>query len=227
MTMCPAVAPPIEVFADRGKSAGRDDVSRADFNRLREWVRASKVTHLWAVEQSRFTGREIEWFEFAADLDGAAISEVHTNRDGIVRVSDEVAGIKAVLAAGERRKMLRRLHDTLAEKAAKATAGQGAEKAASGTASVTWMDGWTDRTANTGKAGIAANWSALRSTTDPVMVVAHGLASHTPAPPGAGLRADARGRPDRGARRHPLGASGAPGLWARRGHVLPRLSLCA
>lgn len=110
---------PVEVFADRGKSAGRDDVRRADFERLREWVTASKVTHLWTVEQSRITRREIEWFEFAAELDVAGINEVHTNRDGIVRVSDEVAGIKAVLAASERRKMLRRLHDTLGEKAAK------------------------------------------------------------------------------------------------------------
>jgi site-specific DNA recombinase len=110
---------PIEVFADRGKSAGRDDVRRDDFERLREWVRAGKVARLWTVEQSRITRREIEWFEFAAELDAAAITEVHTNRDGIVRVSDEVAGIKAVLAASERRKMLRRLHDTLAEKAAK------------------------------------------------------------------------------------------------------------
>lgn len=109
----------IEVFADRGKSAGRDDVRREDFDRLREWVRAGKVTRLWTVEQSRLTRREIEWFEFAAELDAAAITEVHTNRDGIVRVGDEVAGIKAVLAASERKKMLRRLHDTLAEKAAK------------------------------------------------------------------------------------------------------------
>jgi len=107
------------VFADRGKSAGRDDVRREDFERLREWVRAGKVTRLWTVEQSRLTRREIEWFEFAAELDAIGITEVHTNRDGIVRVGDEVAGIKAVLAASERKKMLRRLHDTLSEKAAK------------------------------------------------------------------------------------------------------------
>ena len=41
------------------------------------------------------------------DLDAAGITELHTNRDGIVRVGDEVAGIKAVLSASERRKMLR------------------------------------------------------------------------------------------------------------------------
>jgi DNA invertase Pin-like site-specific DNA recombinase len=101
------------VFADRGKSAGRDDVPREDFERLRQWVRDGKVTRVWTVEQSRLTRREIEWFEFAAELDLAGVGEV------IVRVSDEVAGIKAVLAASERRKMLRRLSDTLAEKAAK------------------------------------------------------------------------------------------------------------
>lgn len=110
---------PVEVFEDRGKSAGKDDVSREDFDRLREWVRAGKVTRVWAVEQSRITRREIEWFEFAAELDAAGITELHTNRDGIVRVGDEVAGIKAVLSASERKKMLRRLKDTLAEKAAK------------------------------------------------------------------------------------------------------------
>lgn len=110
---------PIEVFADRGKSAGRDDVPREGFELLRQAVRDGKVNRLWTVEQSRLTRREIEWFEFAAELDAAAITEVHTNRDGIVRVGDEVAGIKAVLAASERKKMLRRLNDTLSEKAAK------------------------------------------------------------------------------------------------------------
>lgn len=108
---------PVEVFADKGKSAGRDDVHREGFERLREWVRAGKINHVWAVEQSRLTRREIEWFEFAAELDAAGITEAHTNRDGIVRVRDEVAGIKAVINASERRKMLRRQADTLAEKA--------------------------------------------------------------------------------------------------------------
>jgi hypothetical protein len=43
------------------------------------------------------------------------------------------------------------------------TAGTGEKKASSGTASVAWMDGYTDRKANPGKAGIAAKWAALRS----------------------------------------------------------------
>jgi site-specific DNA recombinase len=51
-------------------------------------------------------------------MDVAGITELHTNRDGIVRVQDEVAGIKAVLGAGEVRRLKRRVNDTLAEKAA-------------------------------------------------------------------------------------------------------------
>jgi hypothetical protein len=52
-----------------------------------------------------------------------------------------------------------------------ATYGQGAKKAASGTAPVAWMDGWTGRTANPGKAGIASKWTALRSESDSVAKV--------------------------------------------------------
>jgi hypothetical protein len=52
-----------------------------------------------------------------------------------------------------------------------ATYGQGVKKAESGTASVAWMDGYTDRIANPGKEGIAAKWSALRSKKAPVTQV--------------------------------------------------------
>ena len=62
--------------------------------------------------------REAQWFELAAELDAAGIAELHTDRDGIVRVRDEVAGIKAVLAAAEVRKLKRRVNDKLAELAA-------------------------------------------------------------------------------------------------------------
>lgn len=107
---------PVEVFADAGISAANGD-ARPDFDRLREWVKADRLSHVWTVEQSRLTRSEVVWFELAAEFDAAGIAEVHTNRDGIVRVYDDVAGIKAVLNAGERRKMLRRQADTLAEKA--------------------------------------------------------------------------------------------------------------
>jgi hypothetical protein len=53
-----------------------------------------------------------------------------------------------------------------------ATAGLGAKKAGSGTATVAWMDGYTDRIANPGKEGIASKWAALRSTSAPVAKVA-------------------------------------------------------
>jgi hypothetical protein len=51
-------------------------------------------------------------------MDAAGVTELHTNRDGIVRVRDEVAGIKAVLSAAEVRKLTRRTKDRLDEIAA-------------------------------------------------------------------------------------------------------------
>ena len=108
---------PIEVFADTGISAANGD-DRPAYERLREWIRAGRLAHVWCVEQSRLERREVEWFTLAAELDAAGIAEVHTNRDGIVRVRDEVAGIKAVLAAGEVRKLKARVNDRLAEIAA-------------------------------------------------------------------------------------------------------------
>jgi DNA invertase Pin-like site-specific DNA recombinase len=108
---------PIEVFADPGISAANGD-HRPEFERLREWVAAGRIAHIWAVEQSRLERREAEWFMLAAELDTAGIGHLHTNRDGIVRVRDEVAGIKAVLNAGEVRKLKKRVNDALAAKAA-------------------------------------------------------------------------------------------------------------
>jgi site-specific DNA recombinase len=108
---------PVRVFADNDLSAANGD-HRPEYEALRAAIRNAEVAHLWTVEQSRLERREVEWFELAAELDAAGISEVHTNRDGIVRVRDEVAGIKAVLAAAEVRKLKRRVNDRLAEIAA-------------------------------------------------------------------------------------------------------------
>ncbi|HJQ18695.1 MAG TPA: recombinase family protein, partial [Gemmatimonadaceae bacterium] len=102
----------VEVFADKGISAANGD-HRPEYERLREWINGGRVAHVWAVEQTRLERREIEWFTLAAELDGAGISEIHTNRDGIVRVRDEVASIKAVLAASEVRKLKQRTRDRL------------------------------------------------------------------------------------------------------------------
>lgn len=108
---------PIEVFADNNLSAANGG-PRPEFDRFREWLAAGRIAHVWVVEQSRLERREVEWFQLAAELDAAGIAELHTNRDGIVRVRDEVAGIKAVLAAGEIRKLRQRTNDRLAEIAA-------------------------------------------------------------------------------------------------------------
>jgi DNA invertase Pin-like site-specific DNA recombinase len=103
---------PVRVFADNDISAANGD-HRAGYEQLLQALDRGEVAHLWAVEQSRLERREVEWFQLAALLDGAGITELHTNRDGIVRVRDEVAGIKAVLAAGEVRKLKRRINDRL------------------------------------------------------------------------------------------------------------------
>ncbi|MGH3467342.1 MAG: recombinase family protein [Thermocrispum sp.] len=109
---------PVRVFADNDLSAAADGVVRPEYDRLRAAIERGEVAHVWAVEQYRLERREIQWFEFAATMDAAGIAELHTNRDGVVRVRDDVAGIKAVLGAGEVRRLKRRINDTLAEKAA-------------------------------------------------------------------------------------------------------------
>lgn len=101
---------PVRVFADNDLSAA-DDTVRPAFEAFRVALGRGEVAHVWAVEQSRLERREAEWFRLAAELDAAGIIEVHTKRDGIVRVRDEVAGIKAVINAAEVRKMKRRLRD--------------------------------------------------------------------------------------------------------------------
>jgi DNA invertase Pin-like site-specific DNA recombinase len=102
----------VRVFADPGLSAANGG-PRPQFDALREQIRAGHVAQLWTVEQTRLERTEVGWFALAAELDAAGIEEVHTNRDGIVRVVDEVAGIKAVIAAAEVRKLKRRVHDKL------------------------------------------------------------------------------------------------------------------
>ena len=110
---------PVVVYADNDVSAFDDEAVRPEYERLREAIRRSEVAHVWAVEQSRLERREIEWFKLAAELDAAGITEVHTNRDGIVRIFDEVSGIKAVLNAAEVRRLRRRILDALEEQAAR------------------------------------------------------------------------------------------------------------
>lgn len=108
---------PVRVFTDNNLSASNGG-PRPAFDQFKAAVAAGEISHVWVVEQSRLERREVEWFQLAALLDAAGITEVHTNRDGIVRVRDEVAGIKAVLAAGETRKLKARINDRLRENAA-------------------------------------------------------------------------------------------------------------
>jgi DNA invertase Pin-like site-specific DNA recombinase len=111
---------PVEVFPERGISAANGD-ERPELDRLLQWLEDGRVAHVWAVEQSRLsreTDGRYPWFALAARLDAARVTEVHTKRDGIVRVTDDVAGIKAVIAAGEVRRLKERVNDTLAARAA-------------------------------------------------------------------------------------------------------------
>jgi site-specific DNA recombinase len=91
--------PPMRVFSDTGIAAANGD-ARPGYGSLRDAVAHGEIGHLWCVEQSRLERQEIGWFVLAAELAEAGIGEVHTDRDGIVRVGDDAAGIKAVLVAG-------------------------------------------------------------------------------------------------------------------------------
>ncbi len=110
---------PIRVFADTGISAFKDDVVRPAYNELCAAIERGEVAYLWTVEQSRLERREGPWFTLAALLEAAGITDLHTNRDGIVRVGDVVAGIKAVLNASEIRRLKQRVNDTLKSRADK------------------------------------------------------------------------------------------------------------
>lgn len=109
---------PVRVFADNNLSAADETVHRPQYEALCEAIRRGEVAHLWAVEQSRLQRREVGWFEFAAELARAGITELHTKRDGIVRAGHVVAGIKAVINADEVRTSTQRVNDRLAEIAA-------------------------------------------------------------------------------------------------------------
>lgn len=113
---------PVEPFVDNDISAADPNVDRPAFNRLRQWVREGRVAQLWGVEQYRIVRQPVEWFSFADELAAAGVEEVHTDRDGVIRVHDDVAGIKAVLGAGEVRRLKRRLKDKFSDEAVRGIA---------------------------------------------------------------------------------------------------------
>jgi hypothetical protein len=108
---------PVEVFADNHITAADPKVVRPEFERLRRWLRDGMVAHIWCIEQYRFVRQELEWFTVAIELDDAGIHEIHTRNDGIVRVDDDVAGLKAVLGAGEVRRVKRRVNNRVRDDA--------------------------------------------------------------------------------------------------------------
>lgn len=104
---------PVEVYADNAITAADEDTHRPGYEQLRTAIAAGRVAHLWTVEQTRLQRTEVGWFRLAAELAAAGVDEVHTARDGVVRVADEVAGIKAVLAAAEVRRLTSRVRDKM------------------------------------------------------------------------------------------------------------------
>lgn len=105
---------PVVVYRDNDVSAFADDAVRPDYDRLRAAVRGGEVAAIWVVEQTRLEANRRRWVELVADLDDAGIGELHTNRDGLVRL-DEVADIKHILAWHERKRARERINDTLAD----------------------------------------------------------------------------------------------------------------
>lgn len=115
---------PVRVFADAGISAANGE-ARPGYEALRDAIARGEVAHLWCVEQSRLERQEVGWFLLVAELAKVGIDEVHTDRGGVVRVGDAAAGIQAVLAADEVRKLRRRVNDALDSLAAEGRPGVG------------------------------------------------------------------------------------------------------
>ena len=113
---------PVRVYADNDLSAA-DDTHRPAYERFRVDLAAGLVTHVWAVEQSRLERREAEWFRLAAELDAAGVDELHTRRDGVIRVLDGVAECAAPSSTPgqvrKRKKRIRDKHEYIAAEAAR------------------------------------------------------------------------------------------------------------
>ena len=104
----------VRVFVDNNLSAARDD-RRPGYEALRAAVRAGEITHVWTVEQSRLERRKAPWFELAAELIAAGIDEVHTRRDGLVRLDDIGSDVRAIVNARYVADLKKRIRDKSAE----------------------------------------------------------------------------------------------------------------
>jgi site-specific DNA recombinase len=98
---------PIVVYSDDAVTAADEDVWRPGFDKLRTAVRDGEVSHIWSVAQDRLQRVEVGWFTFAAELVSAGIDEVHTRNDGLVRVGDDIAGIKTYVIVPEQADAIR------------------------------------------------------------------------------------------------------------------------
>jgi site-specific DNA recombinase len=104
-------------YCDNDLSASSPKVRRPGFEALRAAIAAGGVDELVVVEQSRLTRSNAEWFTLAAELVAAGITTLHTTREGLIHVDDEIAGIKSVLNAAEVKRLRARVldkHDALA-----------------------------------------------------------------------------------------------------------------
>lgn len=113
---------PVVIYAEDGFSGEKDDVVRPAYDLLRAAVARGEVARLWCAEQYRLERNEVRWFRLRAELVDGGVTELHTRREGIVRVEDEIASLRAVLGAGEVRRLRRRVNDKLATNAARGNA---------------------------------------------------------------------------------------------------------
>jgi site-specific DNA recombinase len=104
----------VRVFTDNNLSAARDD-RRPGYDELRAAIRASEITHVWTVEQSRLERRKAPWFELAAELIAAGIHEMHTRRDGLVRLDDIGSDVRAIVNAQYVADLKKKIRDKSAE----------------------------------------------------------------------------------------------------------------
>lgn len=113
---------PAVLYSEDGFSGEKDDVVRPAYDKLRAAVARGEVAHLWCAEQSRLERNKVRWFRLADELVAGGIAELHSRREGVVRVEDEVTDIRAVLNSAEVRKLRRRVNDKLATNAARGNA---------------------------------------------------------------------------------------------------------
>jgi site-specific DNA recombinase len=104
----------VRIYIDNSLSAARDD-RRPQYEALRAAVRAGEITHVWTVEQSRLERRKAPWFELAAELIAVGIDEVHTRRDGLVRLDDIGSDVRAIVNARYVADLKKKIRDKSAE----------------------------------------------------------------------------------------------------------------